>query len=102
MTVGIIQSVRDPHIKPTPESNPRIDRHHPLGDASLVGCWLMSEGSGDIVADLSETGHIGTISNLIWVPEGLESDGDATDMLEQDKRLFSSYPFTLVVNTVGT
>ena len=31
--------------------------------ASLIGCWLMNEGSGDRVFDLSGNGNIGTFGS---------------------------------------
>lgn len=38
---------------------------HPLSQG-LVGCWLMNEGSGSIVNDLSENGQTGTMTGAIW------------------------------------
>ena len=41
---------------------------HPLAQG-LVGCWLMNEGSGDTVYDLSGNGNHGTLTgDTHWVP----------------------------------
>jgi hypothetical protein len=39
-----------------------IDREHPLA-RGLVGCWLMNEGSGNKIQDLSGNGNTGTFVN---------------------------------------
>ena len=44
----------------------QIDWGHPLA-RDLVGCWLMNEGGGDKVQDLSGNGKHGT-GSLIWTP----------------------------------
>lgn len=44
----------------------RIDSAHPLA-RNLVGYWLMNEGAGAIVNDLSGNGHVGAFSgNTAW------------------------------------
>ena len=45
-------------IKPT--LGRQINWGHPLS-RGLVGCWLMNEGSGNIVNDLSGNGHTGSL-----------------------------------------
>ena len=42
-----------------------LKREHPLA-RGLVGCWLMNEGRGDKVYDLSGNGNTGTIVNAVW------------------------------------
>jgi len=55
----------------------RIDVTNPLA-RGLVGCWLMNEGTGSIIADLSGKVDAGTITNGVWTAEGvnLESGTD--------------------------
>ena len=49
----------------------QIQLGHPLANG-LVGCWLMNEGGGDIVQDLSGNGNKGIFgsgaASPIWVP----------------------------------
>jgi hypothetical protein len=48
--------------------------------SSIVGLWLLDEGSGNTVADLSGNGHDGEIDGAVWVGgkmgQALEFDGD--------------------------
>ena len=39
----------------------RLNHNHPLAQG-LVGCWVMNEGGGDKVFDLSGNGKAGTFS----------------------------------------
>ena len=48
-----------PVLKPT--RGLRLNKSHPLV-RGLVGCWLMNEGSGDKIFDLSGSGHNGTFT----------------------------------------
>lgn len=43
----------------------QIDWSHPLA-SGLVGCWLMNEGSGSTVQDLSGNGKHGTLGATTW------------------------------------
>lgn len=54
-----------------------LDTTHPLADG-LVGLWLMNEGSGTSVADLSGNGNHATITDMTWKP------GKHGDSLEAD------------------
>lgn len=46
----------------------QIDWSHPLTNG-LVGCWLMNEGSGDIIQDLSGNGNTGSfVADTHFVP----------------------------------
>jgi len=52
-----------------------------LHDPHLVGCWLMNEGGGDTIYDLSGNGNDGTLTgDTHWVPgkygSCLDFDGD--------------------------
>ena len=40
-----------------------LNRAHPLA-RDLVGCWVMNEGTGDLVCDLSGHGNHGCLSNM--------------------------------------
>jgi hypothetical protein len=42
-----------------------LNKSHPLANG-LVGCWLMNEGSGNKVYDLSGNGNTGTITGAVW------------------------------------
>jgi len=49
-----------------PPKGAMLNRGHPYA-RGLVGCWLMNEGGGNIVNDLSGNGNVGTIgANLAW------------------------------------
>jgi len=52
-----------------PPKGAMLNRGHPLS-RGLVGCWLMNEGGGNKVYDLSGNGNIGTFvgSGLLWTP----------------------------------
>ena len=52
-------------LKPRPFRKPNPG--HPLAKG-LVGFWLMNEGGGNIVQDLSGNGNVGTISGAVWTP----------------------------------
>ena len=45
-----------------PPLGARLIPGHPLANG-LVGCWLMNEGSGNKVYDLSGNGNSGTLTN---------------------------------------
>jgi hypothetical protein len=55
------------HFNQKPQLGRRPNFCHPLAKG-LVGCWLMNEGSGTVVQDLSGKGNMGTITNTLWVP----------------------------------
>jgi len=61
-----------------------LDRSHPLS-RGLIGCWLLNEGSGNKVFDLSGNGHHGTFKNMDpqtdWVGgrDGFAVDFDGSD-----------------------
>lgn len=61
-----------------PPKGAMVNRGHPYA-RGLVGCWLMNEGGGDVVADLSGNGNTGTITGLTWQAgkfgSALNSDG---------------------------
>jgi len=50
-------------LKPPLGSLPNFG--HPL-TRGLVGLWLMNEGGGNIVQDLSGNGYIGTLNDVTW------------------------------------
>src|SRR4030042_1362592 len=55
-------------------------------DPGLVGCWLMNEGGGNRVNDLSGNGNHGTITGATWVPGkfgpclSFDGDGDYVNL----------------------
>jgi len=66
----------------------QINKAHPL--------WVMNEATGDIVFDRSGNGNNGTITNAVWVANGLDFDGtgDYVDVgvIEPDE-------YTIVIET---
>ena len=50
-------------LKPRPFRKPNLG--HPLAKG-LVGYWLMNEGTGDVVQDLSGNGNTGVITGAVW------------------------------------
>ena len=53
----------------------QINFAHPLAQG-LVGCWIMNEGCGNKIYDLSENGNTGTLNNASWT---LYENGSALD-----------------------
>lgn len=46
-----------------PKPGVRIDPTHPLS-RGLVGCWLFNEGAGNVLHDISNVQHHGTLTNM--------------------------------------
>jgi hypothetical protein len=67
-----------PVLKPT--RGLRLNKSHPLA-RGLVGCWLMNEGSGNRVFDLSGNGNIVSLVGPTWVGgnRGIAPQSDGTD-----------------------
>ena len=57
--------------QPKPRLGRVLNKRHPLAKG-LVGAWLMNEGAGDTVFDLSGRCNNGTINGADWVPKGLD------------------------------
>ena len=60
----------------------------------LVGAWVMNEGAGDVVRDLSGEGNDGTTTDVIWQGEGPVFNGTSSlvnlgDMGSAEDRLFT-------------
>jgi len=53
----------------------KINFAHPLAQG-LVACWIMNEGCGNKIYDLSENRNVGTLSNASWT---LYENGSALD-----------------------
>jgi len=54
-------------------------------DESLVGAWLMDEGSGLFVRDYSINGFHGkTVGSPVWVPDGIDFERASTQYIELD------------------
>ncbi len=54
-------------VRPKPLVGTQIDRGHPLA-RGLVGAWLMNEGAGSVVRDVSGNGYTGAITSATWSP----------------------------------
>jgi hypothetical protein len=52
-------------IKPRPGSESQLDRSHPLTQG-LVGAWLMNEGAGSVVQDVSGNQNHGIGTGIDW------------------------------------
>lgn len=66
----------------------------------LVGCWLMNEGGGRKVCDLSGNGNQGTFNNgPIWIPGAFGSSVDFADnqCVDVPQVLSSVYPSTTII-----
>jgi len=50
-----------------PPRGTQLNKAHPLA-RGLVGCWVMNEGTGSKVFDLSGNRNTGTIYNALWQP----------------------------------
>ena len=50
-----------------PPRGAQLRKGHPLS-RDLVGYWLMNEGAGSVVRDLSGNGRHGTVAGSSWVP----------------------------------
>jgi hypothetical protein len=55
-----------------------LNTSHPLA-RELVGCWVLNEGGGSTVFDLSGNGHSGTITGADWSTHGLSFDETDAD-----------------------
>lgn len=75
----------------------QIDWSHPLSK-SLVGCWIMNEGSGDRISDLSGNGNDGTAyigGESFWRPGKLHFDGSTNDRIAIDNVISISNQWTV-------
>lgn len=54
-------------VRPKPHVGAQLDRAHPLS-RGLVGAWLMNEGAGSVVRDVSGNGYTGAITSATWSP----------------------------------
>jgi len=78
----------------------KLNHAHPLA-RGLVGCWLMNEGTGSKVADLSGNGNDGDIEGATWAGSksggGLDFDGtdDYIRIANSDSLNFGSGAFSV-------
>lgn len=85
----------------------RIDWGHPLSKG-LVGCWLMNEGSGNRIYDISGNGNDGDfVNDPEWVPgqrgQAIFCDGGNDYIDCGNNPALNATPFSLVVwVTLGT
>ena len=78
----------------------QINRSHPLAKG-LVGAWVMNEGTGDKVFDLSGNGNNGTNNGADWnVNGGLDFNGtsDYVNCGNNDILSFGTNPFSIVAS----
>ncbi|MEA3362172.1 MAG: LamG-like jellyroll fold domain-containing protein, partial [Thermodesulfobacteriota bacterium] len=75
-----------------------VDTNHPLANG-LVGAWVMNEGSGDTVHDLSGNGNDGTLVNSpTWDSDGVVLNGSTECIEIQDSPVFTVNDFTWVLS----
>ena len=78
----------------------RLNKNHPLSQG-LIGCWMMNEGSGAKVIDLSGYENPGTISGANWTAGGLnfdESGNKYVSVADSDIFSFGTSPFTFILS----
>jgi len=80
-TVSRIVIPRPPQQKPL--LGTQLNRSHPLA-RGLVGAWVMNEGSGDRVNDLSGNGGVGTLVGATWVAGNPSVAQAVTDRIQLD------------------
>jgi len=88
-----------------PPAGSQLEIGHPLSNG-LVGCWLMNEGGGNKIFDLSGNGNNGTLGgNAVW---SYSNDGpcilfDGSSYIHTTMKAINSNEFTLLVKcTVST
>ena len=89
---------------PKPRLGIQLNRKHPLAKG-LVGCWVMNEGTGDKLFDLSWNGNHCTNNGADWVADGLDFDGtDYIRALHDSSIDFADEDFSVSmwVNTTTT
>lgn len=85
-----------------PLSGIMLNPLHPLSKG-LVGLWLMNEGAGSRVADLSGKGNHGTIVGADWVPDGLDLEvADITTITDSRSLIQTDENFTIIVRYTPT
>ena len=67
-------NLRPPGQKPLLGTS--LDWNHPLSEG-LIGCWVMNEGAGNKIYDLSGSGIHGVITGGIWVGQGINFNGSS-------------------------
>lgn len=75
-----------------------LNRGHPLA-RGLVGSWLMNEGGGNTIQDLSGNGNICTVgSSVLWDGDAIEGNGDTNSNILLSATLTTTPNFTVVVD----
>lgn len=59
----------------------QLNKSHPLAKG-LIACWVMNEGTGDKVFDLSSNGNHGTNNGADWVAGGLDLVATNSDYID--------------------
>ncbi len=85
-------------MKPPVSAKP--NKSHPLA-RGLVGLWLLNEGSGNKVFDLSGNGNIGSATGIVWTPgkygSALEFTADSTDTVNCGTGAMNSVVGTMIM-----
>lgn len=89
-------------INQKPMLGQQINFGHPLS-RGLVGCWLMNEGGGTVVSELSGNGGGGIITDPVWQSEAngpcLGFSGDSTEYVtipSGGPRILGSGDFSII------
>ncbi len=78
----------------------RLNKSHPLA-RGLVGYWLLNEGSGNKVFDLSGNGNeMSFVNSPVWSPgnfgQSILFDDGSSQYLEYSSPIITDYPVTLL------
>ncbi len=77
--------VRNPDARKKPPYGSRIDPTHPLAQG-LVGCWLLNEGGGNVIYDISGRGYNGSGSGFpTWTDESIKFNAANSDAFDCGK-----------------
>jgi hypothetical protein len=87
-----------------PPLGSQINWSHPLSKG-LVGCWLMNEGSGDRIYDLSGKGNNGSLvgANTLWNPGYINAPGNGGHYITfgyKPSFVFGASDFTISIKMV--
>jgi len=86
-------------VKPPLGLLPRSDHPHRKG---LVGQWIMNEGSGLFLNDMSGNGNAGTVVGAGWGIGGVDCTGGGIDYSALPTALSSPYSLVFTFKAPGT
>jgi hypothetical protein len=107
--------VRKIYGQTKPPLGAKINFAHPLAKG-IVGCWLMNEGGGNKVYDLSGNGNTGTLTNMSlpststsgWNPGrfgrclAFDGSNDYVDLSGVHRQMTSDFSVFIWVKTIST